>query len=623
MASSDNLLDDLDHARASADVLDEKDDLENRVIFRWMAQHTSFWRAHHRYVLVTDPIPVRWQSRAVFIASPADAMRLIGRLSHDTLAMAALRKAAARLNLAVQDSSEVLIAALASALATKRAWLFLDVKRIPNSTKTDPSVYTALNSQYGTKVVFERLSEWEGAQYLRGYVPFDNSGVVSGNSGMTIATGFDIGQKSAGQMNALPIPDALRARLMAFAGKRFKGKTRAQVVAVISTLSAPVPVISSGEANLLDRVIHGEHLESAVASWNARRKAGVPAFADLPAAWQTVLFSRTFHQGKGMPDTTVAKPFYTAATKGDWAAAAKALRDYAVPAAWYKARVAKEAALLATQMPPPVVAPGAAAQQAVQPAGGEAGMMRWAIAVCLIVASLPGHAAGIDCKRATTQPEKRLCSSPDALAADSVMAGAYDAVRRHVPWGTASALAAAQRTWIGKRDANCRDTGCLVAEIRRRSDKLLALAARVTEDGAALPDVDAHWLTGRYQVEDWRPERFNPAAELPPAGAILTFRPGEACQGTDCAVFGLEQQRLTDGPGREQLPTLLGVPPTATYFLVIKDGRPAFGLVSGDETQLIAVTSGCDRKQPQSCTFVRQVWRKLEGGGLQSGSVLK
>jgi hypothetical protein len=261
---------------------------------------------------------------------------------------------------------------LAEALVSGRAWMFETSRRPPVAGKAAPAVYARLNTAAGTAVDFAYLSRWEGGQYLRGYVPF-SAGVVAGASGMTIATGFDVGQRSEAELAAMDLPPEVVPKLAPYAGLRFTHKTRAQVAAIVPK-RGPIPVLTKTEADEVDRVVHGEYLDAAIAAWNRRRKPGVPAFRDLPSNWQTVLFSRTFHQGTGMPTTAVAQPFYTAATEGRWADAVTALRNYAVTPAWYRTRVGQEANLLGTALPPPVAprAPAGAPAPAGSPAPGPA-----------------------------------------------------------------------------------------------------------------------------------------------------------------------------------------------------------------------------------------------------------
>lgn len=363
---SDTIQSDIDHMRASADVLDDPEDIDNRAIQGWMNHHVSFRHHAHKYVLVTDLVPPRWRERAVAVPSRESALTLLRPIKQNHAAMKGLHTAVERIvpNMCFDDDGA--IALLADALASKRALLFIDAKQPPIAVRTGPAVYIALNAAFGTAVDFSYLSRWEGNQFLRGYVPFVR-GVTAGASGMTIATGFDVGQISERQLSELGLLPETGPKLAPFAGVRFTGKTRAQVATQVSKLG-PAPILAKNEADAADLVVHRKHLAAAVASWNARRKPGVPEFKVLPIPWQTVLFSRTFHQGTGMPDTAVAKPFYTAATEGRWADAATALQNYAVAPAWYKTRVSQEAAFLRTAMPPAVPAPGSASSGSPAPA---------------------------------------------------------------------------------------------------------------------------------------------------------------------------------------------------------------------------------------------------------------
>ena len=354
---SDTIQADIDHMRASADALDDPDDIENRAILDWMKHHIAFRYHAHKYVLTTEPLPLRWRDRAVSVPTAATAVAILTPIKQNHTALAGLRAAVERMVPNMCFDTDGAIALLADALVNKRATLFIDAKKPPIAGKTDPSVYTALNGTNGTAVDFGYLSKWEGDQYLRGYVPFIK-GVTAGASGMTVATGFDVGQISELELSKLALRPETGPKLAPFAGIRFKGKTRAQVAAAV-VKRGPVPVLTKQEADTADLVVHGKHLTAAILAWNARRKPGVPEFQALPVPWQTVLFSRTFHQGTGMPDTGVAQPFYTAATTGKWADAVTALQNYAVTAAWYKTRVSQEAAFLRTAMPPPVTAPAA------------------------------------------------------------------------------------------------------------------------------------------------------------------------------------------------------------------------------------------------------------------------
>lgn len=362
MTMSDTIQADVDHMRVSADVLDDPDDIENRAILDWMKHHVAFSYHTHKYVIVTELLPLRWRTRAVPIPTTESALTILTPIKQNHVALAALRAAVEHMIPNMCFDADGAIALLADALVTKRALLFIDAKKPPVAVQTDSSVYTMLNATNGTSVDFSYLSRWEGNQYLRGYVPFIK-GVTAGRSGMTVATGFDVGQMSELELSKLELRPETGPKLAPFAHRPFTGLTRAKVAAAVVKLG-PVPILTKEEADTADLVVHGKHLRATVTSWNARRGPGVPEFKALPVPWQTVLFSRTFHQGTGMPDTLVAKPFYTAATAGHWAQAATALQNYAVTAVWYRTRVTQEAAFLRTAMPPPVTAAGQSASGA-------------------------------------------------------------------------------------------------------------------------------------------------------------------------------------------------------------------------------------------------------------------
>jgi hypothetical protein len=103
------------------------------------------------------------------------------------------------------------------------------------------------------------------------------------------------------------------------------------------------------EADETDMKIQRFHLIAAMASWDDDPKP-FEKFTELTSAQQTVILSRTYHQGIGMPDTAVAQDFYSAAQKGDWIAAEKALRSYNVRPNWYRTRAHQEADLLANDL---------------------------------------------------------------------------------------------------------------------------------------------------------------------------------------------------------------------------------------------------------------------------------
>lgn len=62
------------------------------------------------------------------------------------------------------------------------------------------------------RVDFDFISELEGGQRLKGYVP------RRGDSGVTVGTGVDLGQRSGEEIDRLDLPGSLRDKLRPFAG---------------------------------------------------------------------------------------------------------------------------------------------------------------------------------------------------------------------------------------------------------------------------------------------------------------------------------------------------------------------------------------------------------------------
>lgn len=208
------------------------------------------------------------------------------------------------------------------------------------SEEVSQRVWQPLNQQFGSRIDFAAVSQFEGKQRLDGYVPM-SKGQVAGRSGVTIATGWDIGQMNKQEIKALNLPPALEQKVLPYAGK-VKGEA-------VEALQAQPLAISRDEANLIDQKIKAKHLDAAIRSWDAGKDGQPPTvkFAELTSAQQTVLFSRTFHQGVGMANTATARDFYAAAQRGDWKQAEAELRDYpAAKAKWYQNRVNAEADLL-------------------------------------------------------------------------------------------------------------------------------------------------------------------------------------------------------------------------------------------------------------------------------------
>jgi hypothetical protein len=361
---SDTLSVDIDDARASGSPIDIPESLEDQVIKHWLRHHQAFNWYGKSYVIGEGVLPRRWQELSKVFTSENDAQIFLRQAFHGHLP-----SGVRRLNVITGAGTfprDQIASALAHALFTRMAWVILK-RATPPIEKASPAVFAKVNATYGTRVNFEFLAQWEGGQVLHGYVPCQN-GVVAGRSGLSIATGFDIGQLSAKQLEALHFSTVLYDLFSPFVNHRFTKMSHAKAAKAIAAIGAPVPVITKSQADEIDCIVHLDHLKAAIVAWDRDRKPGIPKFTMLPVAWQTVLFSRTFHIGKGMSRSKIAHKFYAAATSGHWKKAIEELRNFPVTASWYKARVIQEADYLRNSGTPKIFVTEQIIRQAVKDA---------------------------------------------------------------------------------------------------------------------------------------------------------------------------------------------------------------------------------------------------------------
>lgn len=135
-----------------------------------------------------------------------------------------------------------------------------------------------------------------------------------GASGVTIATGLDLGQRNARELEGWGLGRSLLERFRPYLGKR-------KAAALQALWQAPLG-IDRTEAALCERVTLGSYLERLVIpAWEADAGA---SFAHLPWQAQTVIFSLCYHKGiagarKGCPIT------WALLTAQNWQGAAREL----------------------------------------------------------------------------------------------------------------------------------------------------------------------------------------------------------------------------------------------------------------------------------------------------------
>jgi len=169
-----------------------------------------------------------------------------------------------------------------------------------------------------SNIDWDFIGELEGKRKLKGYVP-DAEG---SKSGVTIATGFDLGARNLSDLAGLPqdIIDVLTPYL------GIKG-------AEASDLASEL-VVDDSQAKIIDEFSHNEAVERLSSSWES--KTGTP-FSELPMGKATTIASVAFQYG----DLASKAPnFWEQVTTDDWDGAVANLRNFGDN---YKTRRNKEA----------------------------------------------------------------------------------------------------------------------------------------------------------------------------------------------------------------------------------------------------------------------------------------
>ncbi len=175
---------------------------------------------------------------------------------------------------------------------------------------------------------YKFLSQLEGGSKTTGYVPAAN---IS-KSGVTIATGFDLGQRNEADLKKLGLSITLTTKLKLYLGKKAKD---AQALIKKSPLT-----ITAIQAEEIDKSVKKKHIEQIKLKYNGVA-GNKKKFVDLPSQAQTVIASVSFQYGIGL--ATRAPKFWKAVTTQDWKESIKLLNNFGDI---YPTRRKKEATLL-------------------------------------------------------------------------------------------------------------------------------------------------------------------------------------------------------------------------------------------------------------------------------------
>lgn len=162
-----------------------------------------------------------------------------------------------------------------------------------------------------TKVNFDFIAELEGGPVLRGYVPDPEYS----KSGVTIATGFDLGQCSEDDLIKL-LPEGCEL-VNTLAPYCLLKKNKA-----VAALQAAPLRITSDDAHTIDQCVKQQKLAQLVERYN---RASELFFEQLPEPVQTVIASVAFQYG----DLAKRCPlFWKAAIAGNTAAMVAELTNF-------------------------------------------------------------------------------------------------------------------------------------------------------------------------------------------------------------------------------------------------------------------------------------------------------
>lgn len=182
-----------------------------------------------------------------------------------------------------------------------------------------------------TDIDWDFIAEFEGKAVTVGYVP----NPTGSQSGVTIATGFDIGQRNAADMNGMDIAQDLKAKLMPYV--LMKGP------AALDFLNANPLVITDAEVQSIDDAVHESFTAQLVASYNGAvsGKPGLQPFDGIIPEAQTVIASVAYQYGTNLARATPR--FWGDVTSQNWPQTVTELRNFGDA---YPTRRNKEADLL-------------------------------------------------------------------------------------------------------------------------------------------------------------------------------------------------------------------------------------------------------------------------------------
>ena len=180
------------------------------------------------------------------------------------------------------------------------------------ATPAEPSGEIVVTPLDSANVDFSFIKEREGFEKSMG-VPTDDNGDVLGKSGPTIASGFDLGQRNEADLAGLPIELVNKLKpylgLTGDAAKLFVDNNKL--------------TLTTKELDTINEFAKSKEIGKLKQAWNSSNSS--VQFEDLTKEQATAVASVAFQYGNLATETP---KFWGYVTSGDWAAAAKELRNF-------------------------------------------------------------------------------------------------------------------------------------------------------------------------------------------------------------------------------------------------------------------------------------------------------
>jgi len=183
------------------------------------------------------------------------------------------------------------------------------------------------------KIDFSFIAQLEGGQKLDGYVP----AATKSKSGVTVATGFDLGARNK--------TDLLRLGLSPLLIKKLKPYLGVKSIAADQLVKAFPLKITKIEADSIDKAAKSSIIKYLIQKYDLSVATGLKKFEFIAPEAQTVIASVFYQYGNLATETP---KFWAEVTAQDWKVAVTLLNNFQDR---YPTRRKKEAALLKKIVP--------------------------------------------------------------------------------------------------------------------------------------------------------------------------------------------------------------------------------------------------------------------------------